>query len=104
MTRKPETKLVGKILIDLRPAVGGYWVKIHGSPFQRIGLPDLIGCCEGLFFGLEVKMPGEDYEPIQRREAYDIITQGKGIAACVHSSEEAIAVVKQALRKAKRSV
>ena len=99
--RKPETRLVAKILMALHQSVGGYWVKVHGSPYQRVGLPDLIGCVQGLFIGLEVKLPGGDYEPIQRHEAGRIIRQGKGIAACVHSPEEAIAIVHKGVRRKK---
>lgn len=31
--------------------------KIHGGPMMMAGLPDLIGCINGRFFGIEVKMP-----------------------------------------------
>jgi hypothetical protein len=101
MTHKPETRIVASILTALHTHVGGYWVKIHGSPFQRVGLPDIIGCVEGLFIALEVKQPGGDYEPIQRKEAQDIQVKGKGVAACVHSPSEALDVVRTALRRTK---
>lgn len=39
---------------------GGFWVKVHGGPYQRVGLPDLIGCYKGKFIGIEVKVPGRE--------------------------------------------
>ena len=39
---------------------GSFWTKIHGGAYQQSGLPDLIGCVEGVFFGIEVKMPGKE--------------------------------------------
>ena len=74
-----------------------------GSPIARGHTSDIIGCVDGLFFGLEVKHPGGDYEPIQRHEAQRIIEQGHGVAACVHSPEEAVDVVRAALRRAEAS-
>jgi len=102
MTKKPETRLVKRIIAALENEVGGYWVKIWGGgDYQRAGLPDIMGSCEGLFFGLEAKLPGGDYEPLQRHEAKEIKAKGKGIAACVHSPEEALKVVRAALRRTK---
>ena len=53
--KQPESRLQSKIRKALEDKVGGFWFKMHGSLFQMVGLPDLIGCVEGLFFGLEVK-------------------------------------------------
>jgi Holliday junction resolvase len=57
---------------------GGYWRKIHGGMFQA-GLPDLVGCVEGLFFGFEVKMDNEDATELQKEEL-EAIRDGGGIA------------------------
>ena len=99
--RKPETRLVARIVSALEQEFGGWHVKIHGGPFQRAGLPDLFWCIHGLFIALEVKLPGEDLDPLQRDEIDLIIQKGEGVAACVHSVEEAIAVVRKALRQTK---
>ncbi len=32
-------------------------MKLWGGPFQRSGLPDIIGVYEGLFVGIELKNP-----------------------------------------------
>ena len=42
--------------------------KVHGSAFQRAGIPDIVGCCRGRFFGLEAKRPGEKPSKIQQYE------------------------------------
>jgi len=31
----------------------------------QAGLPDIVGCCNGKFFGIEVKQPGKAPTPIQ---------------------------------------
>lgn len=40
--------------------------KVHGGPHQRKGLPDITGCYEGAFFGIEMKLPGNKPTPIQQ--------------------------------------
>ena len=40
--------------------------KVHGSIFQRIGLPDYIACVRGAFVAVEVKKPGKVATKIQR--------------------------------------
>jgi Holliday junction resolvase len=73
------------------------WVLVtHGGPHMPVGTPDIIGCCEGRFFALEVKQPGKRPTPIQslRLEA---IAEAGGIAAVVHSSDEALAALVEGL-------
>lgn len=49
-----ERTIVKNALTKLR-ARGGFWIKIHGSPFQLAGIPDIIGCYRGRFIAFEVK-------------------------------------------------
>src|SRR4051812_7298348 len=52
----PESKIVRRIIDRLRVTYpGAYLRKIHGNQFQHAGIPDLVGCIEGAFVGLEVK-------------------------------------------------
>ena len=45
---------------------GGLCYKIHGgSVYQETGIPDLLCCWGGLFFGIEVKDPKGKPSPIQ---------------------------------------
>ena len=55
MPAKPETKLSQKVLTRLR-AEGGWWAKIHGGVFQVAGIPDILGCWEGRFVAIELKV------------------------------------------------
>jgi len=104
MAKKPETRLQKNIRSRLE-AVGGVWYKIHGGPYQHAGIPDFIGCIDGRFFGLEVKVPGlgKKSEPseLQKIEIGRIKLAG-GTACVVTSPEEAVRVVREALARAKR--
>jgi Holliday junction resolvase len=51
-----ESNLSRKIMAALR-AHGYFCFKVHGGPTMMAGLPDIIVCAQGLFIGLETKMP-----------------------------------------------
>ena len=107
MTRKPETNLQKKIKEHLQKTFGGVWHKIHGGPFQAAGIGDIVGCCKGYYFNLEVKQDrvGKKYEPteIQQREIDDVNREG-GCGACVKSPEQAEQVVRAYLEQKALSV
>ena len=47
-------------------SLGGLCYKIHGGDlYQETGIPDILACLEGLFFGIEVKDPGGKPSAIQ---------------------------------------
>ena len=102
MTKKPETNLQRKIKEHLQKTFGGVWHKIHGGPFQSAGIGDLVGCCKGYYFNLEVKQNklGKKYEPteIQQKEIDDVNKEG-GCGACVKSPEQAEQVVRSYLEQ-----
>lgn len=82
---------MGRILDALRHRFpDAFFAKIHGGPFQMNGLPDIVGCVEGRFIALEVKLPGEPH-PLSRLQDYilDRIDKAGGLTAVVHSVEEA---------------
>lgn len=94
MAKQPESRLQQRIRAALEAAFPGSWLfKVHGGPFQPAGVPDLVGTVEGLFIGLEVKMPDGTVSPIQAR-TIEMIRAAGGIAEVVTSVEEAIAAVK----------
>jgi hypothetical protein len=107
----PESSLQHRIRLTLQAEFGGFWFKTHGSPYQPKGLPDLLGCipCEinaygayrflGIYVGLEVKLPGEELEPIQQERSNQIQDAG-GIAGRVDSPAQAIRLVREALAAA----
>lgn len=96
----------------IRKAIKQKWpnawiLKVVGHPFQKSGVPDLIGVVEGEFFGWEVKdqKPGESKEhayartsPQQRLMKKEINRAG-ATAVTVLSADEAVAVVEQRLKE-----
>ena len=52
----PEDKFKNKIIRKLKE-FGGYWIVVPRSRYTASGKPDIIGCYEGKFFGIEVKRP-----------------------------------------------
>lgn len=95
-----ESKLSGKIMAALR-AQGYFCFKVHGSEFMMAGLPDIIVCAEGLFIGLETKMPGKEKNTSARQDyVHELITAAGGRARVVNSVAAALHEVQQALRDA----
>lgn len=84
-----ESRLSRAIMAELR-SPDTFCFKIHGGPTMMAGLPDIIGCHRGQFFGLETKMPdGGDPSAIQRRVHGHIRTAG-GLVYVPHSVSEAL--------------
>ncbi len=86
-----ERVLVKKTLERLRTR-GGFWVKIHGSPLQIAGLPDIIGCYRGRFVGLEAKREGGKPTRLQ------LYTMGKireagGMTSLIYSVKDAMDIL-----------
>lgn len=52
--KKPETKIKNEVY-DFLNSYGGYWLKMSGSEFLAKGIPDIIGCYDGKFIGIEIK-------------------------------------------------
>ena len=58
-------------------SLGGLCYKIHGGDlYQETGIPDLLCCWGGLFFGIEVKDPGGKPSAIQLAQGVRIKTAG----------------------------
>lgn len=68
----------------------GWWVVTHADNFGTGGLPDIIGCVHGTFFGLEIKQPGKEYT-LTKRQAHRLaqINKAGGKAAMVTSVDQA---------------
>jgi hypothetical protein len=71
---------------------GAFVFKVHGSEYMIAGLPDLIVCYQGQFFGLELKLPGNKTSPRQEYIGEKIQLAG-GQWAIVHSVAEALSIV-----------
>jgi Holliday junction resolvase len=95
-----ESKLSRKIMTALR-ARGWFCFKVHGSEFMLAGLPDIICCAQGLFIGLETKMPGKEKNTSARQDyVHELIQMAGGKAIVVSSVAAALEAVEQALRDA----
>jgi Holliday junction resolvase len=89
-----ESKLSSVIRRRLRNQ-GCFVFKVWGSDYMMAGLPDLIGCYKGYFFGLEVKRE-ETREKTSVRQEYvlSLIRAAGGVGEVVCSPDEAWAVVR----------
>jgi hypothetical protein len=89
----PESRLQQAIQKRLS-ALGVFCFKIHGSALMPAGLPDLICCVDGLFLGIEVKLPQtkNNVSPKQHYQ-HDKIRAAGGVAVVCCSVEEAEAIV-----------
>jgi hypothetical protein len=101
-----ETGLVAQIWKRIHAEHPSAWVfKVHGSPYQVAGLPDLLVCVDGLLVGLEVKFihPGEsrqhalDRVTVRQQVQINRIHVAGGTAGVVTSAEEALALVRRAI-------
>lgn len=94
---KPETRLVSRIIKVLRLLPNSWWVKIHGSPFQVSGIPDILGCYRGRFVGFEAKLP-DDPARLTARQGWMLnrIEEAGGIASVVSSPDEAVGILQEA--------
>lgn len=96
---QPESRLQKKIREALEAEFpDSWWVKIHGGPFQRSGIPDLLGCVDGLFFGFEVKRPGEEATALQANTIVKL-NLAKATACVVRTPEEAVNAVRDTFRR-----
>lgn len=91
-----ESRLSREIMATLR-AYGYFCFKVHGSEHMMAGLPDIIVCANGLFIGLETKMPDKRENTSARQDyVHDQIRLAGGRAFVVTRVDEALAVVKDA--------
>jgi hypothetical protein len=89
-----ESKLSRSIMTALR-LEGWFCFKVHGSEHMMAGLPDIIVCAEGLFIGLETKMPDKRNNTSARQDyVHGEIQAAGGYAGVVCSPEEAVHVVR----------
>jgi hypothetical protein len=93
--RSVEGKLRRKIKDSIQQVFAPCVVyHIHGEGHQEAGIPDLICCIQGRFFGLEVKDDEEEEATEIQQFQIRRITKANGYATTVHNSEEAISFIK----------
>jgi hypothetical protein len=94
MPNQPEGRLQLRIQKALKEQYGRrlFVFKVHGSALMMTGLPDLIGCVDGRFFALEVKMPGGKVSDVQQYVMSRVRAAG-GIVGVPRSVADALAII-----------
>jgi len=88
-----EAVLQRQIIKHLR-GMGAWVFNVHGSPFQQVGVPDLLVGYEGRFYAMEVKRPGGILSPVQTKVIEEIRASGS-VAGRVESIEEAVELLER---------
>ena len=87
-----ERKIVKAIMAYLKTVPGCFCWKEHGGMFGTAGIPDIIACIGGRFYGFEVKTdtgkPTKLQEAVMRK-----INAAGGTALVVRTVDEVRAVV-----------
>ena len=86
-----EAIIQQQIMTHLR-SMGAWVFKVHGSPYQQVGVPDLLVGYKGRFYAMEVKQPGGTMSPVQTKTIEAIRASGS-VAGRVESVEEAVALL-----------
>ena len=92
-----ESELIRKISEYLKSVPDLFFWKEHGGMYGTAGIPDIIACIDGRFFGFEVKT--EDGKPTKLQEATirKILAAG-GTALVVRSVDEVRTAINGSLR------
>ena len=81
MAMTPEAKVKKKVVTHLKSLGAYYFYPVTGG-YGKSGVPDIIGCYKGAFFGIECKAKGNKPTPLQQKNLQEIIKNG-GIAMVV---------------------
>ncbi len=82
-----ETDIVKAIMKYLRTVPGCFCWKEHGGMYGTAGIPDIIACIDGRFFGFEVKTDIGKPTKLQEATIRKILAAG-GTALVVRSVDE----------------
>lgn len=93
MAATPEKKVKEKVVKVLKE-MGAYYFYPFTGGYGRSGVPDIIGCYKGRFFGIECKAGKNKTTALQDREI-SLIHNAEGVAWVVN--EENIDSVREVL-------
>jgi Holliday junction resolvase len=82
MAMTPEAK-VKKTVVKHLKAIGAYYFYPVTGGYGGSGVPDIVGCYQGKFFGFECKAGKNTPTPLQEKNLRDIKKMG-GIAVVVN--------------------
>ena len=75
MAMTPEAKVKKKVTTHLKTLGAYYFYPVTGG-FGKSGVPDIIGCYEGAFFGIECKAGRNKPTPLQEKNLSAIKDSG----------------------------
>lgn len=75
MAMTPEAK-VKKVVVQQLKDMGAYYFYPVTGGFGSSGVPDIVGCYKGLFFGLECKAGKNKPTKLQEKNLSDIAASG----------------------------
>jgi hypothetical protein len=78
----PEAKVKKKVVQQLKLLDAYYFYPVTGG-YGRSGVPDIVGCYEGKFFGIECKAGAHKPTPLQEFNL-EQIKQSGGIALVIN--------------------
>ena len=67
----PEAKVKRKVVKQLK-ALGAYYFFPATGGYGRSGVPDIVGCYKGMFFGIECKAGKNKATALQEKNLHDI--------------------------------
>jgi Holliday junction resolvase len=82
MVMTPEAKVKKKVVAQLKEMGAYYFYPVTGG-YGQSGVPDVVGCYKGIFFGIECKSGSNKPTPLQDKNLTDIKKQ-KGIAVVIN--------------------
>jgi len=78
----PEAKVKKKVVAQLKEMGAYYFYPVTGG-YGASGVPDIVGCYRGMFFGIECKAGRNKPTPLQDKNLTDIKKQ-RGIAVVIN--------------------
>jgi len=82
MVMTPEAKVKKKVVAQLKEMGAYYFYPVTGG-YGFSGVPDIVGCHKGIFFGIECKAGSNKPTALQDKNLSDIKKQ-KGIAVVIN--------------------
>ena len=82
MVMTPEAKVKKKVVAQLKEMGAYYFYPVTGG-YGFSGVPDIVGCYKGIFFGIECKAGSNKPTALQDKNLTDIRNQ-KGIAVVIN--------------------
>lgn len=92
-----ESDIVKAIMKYLKTLTGCFCWKEHGGMYGTAGIPDIIACINGRFFGFEVKIENGKPTKLQEATIRKILAAG-GTALVVRSVAEVRTAINGSLR------